>query len=39
MIGDKAQIDLLLNFDAPKEVLEERLLGRAKTSGRSDDNP
>ncbi|KAF6257174.1 adenylate kinase-domain-containing protein [Scenedesmus sp. NREL 46B-D3] len=30
--------ELVLAFDCPKEVMEERLLKRGKTSGRSDDN-
>lgn len=33
-----APATLVLFFDAPDEVLVERLLGRAKTSGRVDDN-
>lgn len=28
----------VLFFDCPEDVMEERLLGRGKTSGRSDDN-
>lgn len=33
-----APVDLVLFFDAPEATLVERLLGRAKTSGRVDDN-
>ena len=32
------EIDFILNYEAPQEVLVKRLLGRALTSGRSDDN-
>ena len=33
------EIDYILNFDCPEDVLVERLLDRGKTSGRADDNP
>lgn len=33
-----APVDIILFFDAPEDTLVERLLGRAKTSGRADDN-
>ncbi len=32
-------MEFLLNFDVPQDVMEARMLERAKTSGRSDDNP
>jgi adenylate kinase len=35
---DVKPAELVLYFDCPEPVMEERLLGRGKTSGRSDDN-
>jgi len=32
-------LEFLLNFDVETTIMEERMLERAKTSGRSDDNP
>jgi UMP-CMP kinase len=32
-------LEFLLNFDVEPTIMEERMLERAKTSGRSDDNP
>lgn len=32
-------MEFLLNFEVKQEVMEARMLERAKTSGRSDDNP
>lgn len=32
-------LQFLLNFEVEQSVMEERMLERAKTSGRSDDNP
>lgn len=36
--GKDAELPKMLYFECPYDVLEERLLGRAKYSGRSDDN-
>eukprot|EP01129_Flabellula_baltica_P008913 TRINITY_DN356_c1_g1_i3.p2 TRINITY_DN356_c1_g1~~TRINITY_DN356_c1_g1_i3.p2 ORF type:complete len:115 (+),score=22.19 TRINITY_DN356_c1_g1_i3:770-1114(+) len=36
LIGDKAEIQCVLNFECPTEVLLERILGR--NVGRTDDN-
>lgn len=33
------KLEFLMNFDVKQEIMEERMLERAKTSGRSDDNP
>lgn len=33
------KLEFLMNFDVNQEIMEERMLERAKTSGRSDDNP
>lgn len=33
------EIDFIINFEVPSEVLVERLSKRAATSGRADDNP
>lgn len=38
-IGAKAVVKFLLYFECSAEVMEERLLKRAETSGRTDDNP
>lgn len=37
-VGDSANLAGVLYFDCPENVLEKRLLNRAKTSGRADDN-
>jgi hypothetical protein len=37
-MGDLVSLQMVLVFDCPEEVLQERLLERGKTSGRSDDN-
>lgn len=39
MIQDNANLNFLLFFECSFECMEKRLLERAKTSGRSDDNP
>lgn len=36
---DVCDMEFLLNFEVKTEVMEARMLERAKTSGRSDDNP
>ncbi|GMH51027.1 hypothetical protein TL16_g10037 [Triparma laevis f. inornata] len=38
VMGDDFVLQMVLVFDCPEEVLQERLLDRGKTSGRSDDN-
>ena len=38
VMGDTFILSMCLVFDCPEEVLQERLLNRGKTSGRSDDN-
>jgi len=38
VVGEKAVISLVLFFDCPEEVMQQRLLERGKTSGRADDN-
>jgi UMP-CMP kinase family protein len=38
VMGDAFVLNMCLVFDCPEEVLQERLLNRGKTSGRSDDN-
>ena len=38
VMGDEFSLQMVLVFDCPEEVLQERLLDRGKTSGRSDDN-
>jgi len=38
IFGQEAGLSKMLYFECPYEVLEKRLLGRAKWSGRSDDN-
>ena len=38
VMGDECILKMALVFDCPEAVLEERLLNRGKTSGRSDDN-
>jgi UMP-CMP kinase len=39
VFGKEAEQPAMLFFECPWEVQEERILGRAKYSGRSDDNP
>ena len=38
IIGDAAEIPCLLYFDCSDETMKNRILGRSKTSGRTDDN-
>ena len=38
VFGGEADLPKMLYFECPIEVLEKRILGRAKFSGRSDDN-
>lgn len=38
VFGREAELPKMLYFECPFEVLEQRILGRAKYSGRSDDN-
>eukprot|EP01083_Nonionella_stella_P178707 632125_1 len=38
VIGDFASIPFILFFNCPEDVMEERLLARGESSGRSDDN-
>jgi UMP-CMP kinase len=38
VFGRQAELPTMLHFECPYEVLEKRILGRAKYSGRSDDN-
>ena len=38
VMADDFSLQMVLVFDCPEEVLQERLLDRGKTSGRSDDN-
>ena len=38
IFGRDAELPKMLYFECPYEVLEKRILGRAKYSGRSDDN-
>jgi len=38
VVGDSLQLGGVLFYDCPEEVMQERLLERGKTSGRSDDN-
>ena len=38
LFGSNAELPKMLFFECPYEVLEERILGRAKFTGRSDDN-
>lgn len=38
VMGSYAQVQFVLFFDCPEEVMEARLLERGKTSGRTDDN-
>eukprot|EP01116_Phalansterium_solitarium_P006340 TRINITY_DN1863_c0_g3_i1.p2 TRINITY_DN1863_c0_g3~~TRINITY_DN1863_c0_g3_i1.p2 ORF type:complete len:263 (-),score=71.05 TRINITY_DN1863_c0_g3_i1:143-931(-) len=37
-LGDKVDVKFVLFFDCPEEVMEQRLLKRGETSGRTDDN-
>ena len=39
MIGIELDFEHMIYFECSERVMEERLLGRAKTSGRADDNP
>ena len=36
--GEESELPIMLSFECPYEVLKKRILGRAKFSGRSDDN-
>lgn len=36
--GAEAELPMMLSFECPLEILEKRILGRAKFSGRGDDN-
>lgn len=38
MMGNETMLSMVLFFDCPEHILEERILERGKTSGRSDDN-
>jgi len=38
VIGDWATVEFVLFFDCPEHVMEQRLLKRGETSGRTDDN-
>jgi len=38
VVGDSADVAFVLFFDCPDEVMQNRLLKRGETSGRSDDN-
>jgi len=38
IFGREAELPIMLYFECPYEILEKRILGRAKLSGRSDDN-
>ncbi|MBL4689727.1 MAG: nucleoside monophosphate kinase, partial [Nannocystaceae bacterium] len=38
IFGRESELPTMLYFECPYEVLEKRILGRAKYSGRSDDN-
>lgn len=38
VVGSKANIELVLQFECPEDILTSRLLERAKTSGRVDDS-
>ena len=38
VFGKEAELPKMLYFECPYDVLEQRILGRAKYSGRSDDN-
>ena len=39
VMGDYCTVEFVLFFDCPEEVMEQRLLKRGETSGRTDDNP
>lgn len=39
ILGDTVHVEELFYFDCSVETMEKRLLKRAETSGRSDDNP
>lgn len=38
VVGDKANVESVLFFECPEDILTSRLLERSKTSGRSDDS-
>ncbi|KAL7531794.1 hypothetical protein ACHAXR_004242 [Thalassiosira sp. AJA248-18] len=38
VVGDKANVECVLFFECPEDILTSRLLERAKTSGRNDDS-
>lgn len=38
VMKDHADVQFVLFFDCPEDIMEARLLERGKTSGRSDDN-
>jgi len=38
-MADKVDLQFILFFDCPEEVMQERILTRGKSSGRNDDNP
>ena len=38
VVGEKANVECVLFFECPEDILTSRLLERAKTSGRNDDN-
>ena len=39
VMGDYCSVEFVLFLDCPEKVMEERLLKRGQTSGRTDDNP
>ena len=38
VVGERANVESVLFFECPEDILTSRLLERAKTSGRSDDS-
>ena len=38
-MADNVNVPFVFWFDVSEEELERRIMGRAKTSGRNDDNP
>ena len=38
VVGTKARVAIVLFLDCPENVMEQRLIKRGETSGRSDDN-
>jgi len=38
-MADKVELQFILFFDCPEEIMQERILKRGKSSGRNDDNP